>query len=361
MSDTEEVLFEQRGAVGFVTLNRPESLNALTLKMIRAIDSTLTAWDRDDSVAAVVIRGAGDRAFCAGGDVRAVWEAGRAAKAEGRTGEGLTADFFREEYVLNRRVHRFSKPYIALVDGYTMGGGVGLSVHGAFRVATERTQVAMPETAIGLFPDVGGGYFLPKLKGRIGTYLALTGARIRTEDCLYSGIATAYVESGDLADLETALVQADWAAASAQKTAEDVTASFSKAPGEAPLAARQEQIDRIFSGETMEDIVAALEAETGDWAAETLATLAGRSPTSLKVALEQMRRGAELDFDEAMIMEYRMSQAFMAGEDFYEGIRALLVDKDHAPVWNPATLAGVSAERVAGYFESLGARDLSFV
>lgn len=358
MSETEEVLFERRGAVGFITLNRPKSLNALTLDMIRAIDPQLAAWEADEGIAAVVIRGEGERAFCAGGDVLAVWKSGQSAKESGVI-EGLAADFFFEEYRLNRRIHRFSKPYIALIDGITMGGGVGLSVHGTFRVATERTRVAMPESAIGLFPDVGGSYFLPKLKGASGCYLALTGARLKAADSLYCGLANAYVESAELPALEAALSAANWSG-DATAVARSVIDGFAKDPGEAPLAAQQAQIDRTFGAETVEAIIAALQAEDGDWAEETVKTLLGRSPTSMKVAFEQLRRGRNLDFDAAMIMEYRMSQAFMAGQDFFEGVRAVLVDKDHAPKWSPASLAEVTDAMVAQYFEAQGRRELTF-
>ncbi len=359
MSESEEVLFEQRGALGFITLNRPKSLNALTLNMIRAIDPQLAAWEEDPAVAAVVIRGEGERSFCAGGDVLAVWKSGQTAKDSGLV-EGLAADFFYEEYRLNRRIHRFSKPYIALIDGITMGGGVGLSVHGTFRVATERTRVAMPESAIGLFPDVGGSYFLPKLAGEIGCYLALTGARLKAADSLYCGLANAYVESAEIAALEAALVAANWSG-EAEAVARSVIAGFSKDPGEAPLAAQQAQIDRTFGAESVEAIVTALQAEEGDWAEETVKTLLSRSPTSMKVAHEQLRRGRSLEFDAAMIMEYRMSQAFMAGHDFFEGVRSVLVDKDHAPKWSPVSLAEVSEALVAQHFEApKSGRELTF-
>lgn len=358
MSETEEVLFEQRGAVGFITLNRPKSLNALTLNMIRLMDPQLAAWEQDDSIAAVVIRGAGDRAFCAGGDVIDVYKAGLAAKESGAA-PGLSSDFFFEEYRLNRRIFQYPKPYIALIDGFTMGGGVGVSILGSFRVATERTRAAMPETAIGLFPDVGGSYFLPRLKGEIGCYLALTGARIKPADCLYCGLANAYVESEDMPALEAAFAEADWSG-DAETVAAQVIEGFSKDPGEASLAAQQAQIDRIFAADRVEDIVATLKEESGDWAKETLATLLSRSPTSMKVSLEQLRRGQDMGFDDVMIMEYRMSQAFMAEHDFYEGVRSVLIDKDHAPNWLPSSLEQVSRGMVERYFTAQGDRELTF-
>ena len=203
MSETEDVLFEAQHGVGTITLNRPKALNALTLDMIHRISPQLAAWQEDSTVKAVVIRGAGERAFCAGGDVRAVWEAGR-------QGDRMTEDFFREEYRLNRLIHTFAKPYVALIDGITMGGGVGLSVHGSHRIAGDRTMLAMPEVGIGLFPDVGGSYFLPRLPGRLGLFLALTGWRLHAADAIHCGVATDYVPSDRVDDLMAALTALDW-------------------------------------------------------------------------------------------------------------------------------------------------------
>jgi len=349
MSEEADILFEVRGGLGVVTLNRPKALNALTLEMCTAFDRQLAAWAGDPAVRAVVVEGRGERAFCAGGDVRAVWRAGK-------DGEPLTADFFRVEYRLNRRIKTFAKPYIALIDGVTMGGGVGISVHGPFRVASERTLFAMPETSIGLFPDVGGSYFLPRLADSLGMYLALTGARLKAADALYAGVATHYVASARLG----ALLDALQAALAAAGPVEEVLASFADDPGPAPLAAHGETIARCFKGDSFEAILNSLAAESGEWAAQTLATLAACSPTSLKVTFEQIRRGAKLDFDAAMIMEYRLSQAFMGGHDFYEGIRATLIDKDNAPRWRPASLDEVTPAMVAAHFAPLGERDLTF-
>ncbi|HZH27222.1 MAG TPA: enoyl-CoA hydratase/isomerase family protein [Azospirillaceae bacterium] len=356
---TDEILLERRGPLAVVTLNRPKALNALTLPMIRAFDPVLKAWAQDPDVRAVVIRGAGDRAFCAGGDVRAAWEAGKAAK-EGRGDGALTVDFFREEYVLNRRIHRFPKPYIALLDGITMGGGVGLSVHGSHRIVTEKTLFAMPETGIGLFPDVGGSYFLSRMPGQLGAFLALTGARLHAADALYTGAGTHHVPSEALdtlvAELERELAGADAPGAAVQA----VVSRHAVPAGGAPLAAHREAIDRCFAFDRVEDIIAALERDGGEWAEAQLKALAHLSPTSLKISLAEVRRGATLDFDACMAMEYRMSQACMAGHDFYEGIRAVLVDKDRNPAWKPATLAEVGDDLVEAHFKTLGARELVF-
>lgn len=353
MSETEDVLFETRHGVGFITLNRSKALNALTLPMIRAIGPRLAAWEQEPGIHCVVIRGAGERAFCAGGDVRAVWQAGR-------DGDRLTEDFFREEYRLNRQIHVFAKPYVALIDGITMGGGVGVSVHGSHRVAGDRTLLAMPETGIGLFPDVGGTYFLPRLPGRLGLFLALTGWRLHAADAVYCGLATDYVPSGRMDELAEALTALDWSTDAAAALVDRVIARFKADPGAAELAAHRALIDRCFSAPSVEEILAALEASGDPWGAKVAGIIRKQSPTSLKVTFAQIEKGALLDFDEAMVQEYRLSQAFMGGKDFYEGIRALLVDKDNQPKWSPATLAEVTPARVEAYFRPLGARDLSF-
>ncbi len=353
MAETDEIEFYEKGGAGFVTLNRPKALNALTLGMIRALKPQLEKWRDDKAVEAVVITGAGDRAFCAGGDVRAVYEAGR-------NGGSLTEEFFREEYRLNRMIHVFPKPYVALVDGITMGGGVGLSVHGSHRVATEKTMLAMPETGIGLFPDVGGTYFLPRLPGRIGLFLALTGWRLNAADTVYCGLATDFVSSERIPALIDAFGTADWASGDAETVVDRVIDAAKESPEASALAERRGVIDRCFAASSVEAILAALDAEPGDWPAKIAGIIRKQSPTSLKVTFAQIARGAALDFDSAMVDEYRMSQAFMAGSDFYEGIRAVLVDKDHKPKWRPDELAAVTPGMVEAYFRSLGDRDLTF-
>ncbi len=350
---TEAIRFDHRGGVGGVTLNRPRALNALTLDMIHRFDAQLRAWAGDDTIKAVLIEGLGGKAFCAGGDVLAVYHAGQ-------EGEALAADFFRHEYTLNRRIKTFPKPYIALLNGITMGGGVGVSVHGEFRVVTENLMFAMPETGIGLFPDIGASWFLPRCPGETGTYLGLTGHRLGAADAMALGLGTHYVPAERLRDLEVALYQADWGGGPAEQTVRDLLDGFAADPGPAPLDAHFDVIDRCFAFDQVERIVAALKADGSDFAMQALRALEGKSPTSLKVSLAQLRRADGLSFDDCMAMEYRLSQAFMAGHDFYEGIRALLVDKDKTPVWSPATLAEVTDAMVARHFESLGPRDLGF-
>lgn len=358
MRAEDEILFETAGQIGIVTLNRPKALNALSLGMIRAMDRQLAAWAADPRVAAVVVRGAGGKAFCAGGDVRAVWQAGREAGHEGQDAAArLRADFFREEYILNHRIHFYPKPYVALVDGIAMGGGVGLSVHGSHRVVTERTLFAMPETGIGLFPDVGGGWFLPRCPGEVGTYLGLTGARIGADDCRYIGFGTHFVPSAHLDDLVAALTEADLERGGA-RAVDGVIGRFAGDCGPAPLAALRGAIDRCFSFNSVEEILLALEQEEGDWATETREVLAARSPTSLKITLRQLREGRRLPYEEVVTLEYRLSQRCTAAADFYEGVRAVLIDKDQRPRWEPAAIPGVQDADVDRYFQPLGDGDL---
>src|SRR5579885_219784 len=362
MAENRDIIFERDGPVGLVTLNRPQALNAFTLGMDRAFDPKLREWAEDPSLRVVVVRGAGERAFCAGGDVRAVYEAGRGIAGE----RSLTAVFFREEYELIRRVHRYPKPYIALIDGITMGGGAGVSVNGRYRVATERTILAMPETGIGLFPDVGATRFLNRAPGRIGRYLGLTGARLGAADALYCGFATHFVGADRVETLVSTLAETRWEAGGEAAQVEAVLAAFAGDPGPPPLAALQPAIDRAFAGATIEAILAALAAEAGAggaqavWAAETRAGLMTKSPTSLKVTLRQLVLGRGYDLDAALKLEYRLTQHFMAGHDFYEGVRALLIDKDQKPQWRPASLADVDDAMVEAYFAPLGERELRF-
>jgi enoyl-CoA hydratase len=350
----DEILIERRGGLGLVTLNRPKALNTLTLGMYRRFDPALIAWARDPAVHAVAVRGAGERAFCAGGDVRAIWEAGR-----GKT-DGLTADFFREEYRLIERVWRFPKPYVALLTGITMGGGAGVSLHGSHRIATERFVFAMPETAIGLFPDIGATHFLNHCPGRIGRYLGLTGARLQAADAFYCGLVTHHVPQARIEELTEALAALQWRESEERAQLEVLLADFAVPFGPPPLEALRPAIDRCFAGETVEEIVAALEREPGGWAEAALASIAKASPTSLKITLRQLGVGADHDVAEALRLEYRMTQHAMQRHDFFEGVRALLVDKDQNPRWQPASLAEVSEAEVAFYFQPLGARELTF-
>ncbi|HEX3953226.1 MAG TPA: enoyl-CoA hydratase/isomerase family protein [Stellaceae bacterium] len=355
-----EILFGREGGVVTVTLNRPQALNAFTLGMYRNLDPMLQAWEDDPDIAAVLIRGAGDRAFCAGGDVRAVYEAGRGIAGD----HSLTSVFFREEYELIRRLHRYRKPYLAIIDGITMGGGAGVSVNGAYRIATEKTMLAMPETGIGLFPDVGATRFLNLCPGHIGRYLGLTGARLNAADALYCGFATHFVPRERQPQLVEALFAVQWQPGQERQQVAEILAALGGDPGAAPVAARRTIIDRCFAGDTIEAILDALACEEGGedakWAAETRGGLLLKSPTSLKVTLRQLAVGRDCDLEGALTLEYRLTQHFMAAHDFYEGVRAVLVDKDQKPAWQPATLAEVTEPMVDSYFVSLGDGELRF-
>jgi enoyl-CoA hydratase len=358
MADTDEILLGRKGGLATLAINRPQALNALTLDNYRRFDPALRDWEADPSVHAVIVRGAGDRAFCAGGDVRAVYEAGRGISGD----PDLPAVFFREEYELIRRIHHFPKPYIAIIDGITMGGGVGISINGAYRVATERTLFAMPETGIGLFPDVGATRFLNLCPGHVGRYLGLTGTRLNAADSCYCGFATHFVTRASVDPLLAALarVKADGAQIDAALDRHAVN------PGPAPLASLQPAIDRCFAGGTIEAILDALAAEAArggaqaGWAAETRAGLLTKSPTSLKLTLRQLTIGRDYNLEEALVLEYRLTQHVMAGHDFYEGVRAMLIDRDRKPQWRPATLAEVTDRMIDAYLAPIGDRELRF-
>ncbi|XP_033990579.1 LOW QUALITY PROTEIN: 3-hydroxyisobutyryl-CoA hydrolase, mitochondrial [Trematomus bernacchii] len=349
------VLLEKVGCAGVITLNRPKALNALNMPMVQHIYPQLKKWETDDETDIVIIRGAGGKAFCAGGDIRAVTEAGK-------VGAPLAEDFFREEYTLNNAIGTCRKPYIALIGGITMGGGVGLSVHGRFRVATEKTLFAMPETAIGLFPDVGGGYFLPRLQGQLGLFLALTGFRLKGRDVQRAGVATHFVESEKIPELEKELVDLK------SPSAEDVSRVLDSYQNQSALGAdkpfvleqHMSDIDRLFSSSSVEGIVQNLKADGSEFANTQAKTLSRMSPTSLKITYRQLQAGAALSLQDVLVMEYRLSQACMRGCDFYEGVRSVLIDKDQNPKWNPSTLEEVSEESVEQCFSSLGEKDLKF-
>lgn len=346
-----EVLMQRVGRAGVITMNRPKVLNALNLNMIRQIYPQLKEWEADSDTDLVIIKAVGGKAFCAGGDIRAVTEAGK-------VGDPLSEDFFREEYILNHAIGTCKKPYIALIDGITMGGGVGLSVHGRFRVATEKTLFAMPETGIGLFPDVGGGYFLPRLQGKLGLFLALTGFRLKGRDVHRAGVATHFVDSSKMSDLEQELVKCP--------SVDDITKVLDSYQNQSSLGSDKPfvlekhiaDIDRLFSADSVEGIVKNLKAEGSEFATKQAETLAWMSPTSLKMTFRQLQLGGALSLKDVLIMEYRLSQACMRGHDFYEGVRAVLVDKDQSPRWNPSSLDQVSEQDLDSCFSFLGPKEL---
>jgi enoyl-CoA hydratase len=345
-----EVLFEERGAAGIITLNRPQALNAFGIATVRAMRPKLKEWAADSSITRVIIRAAGERAFAAGGDVRSLYDLHMA----GNTEEAI--DFWREEYQLNMEIKRFPKPYIALVEGICMGGGVGLSLHGKFRVAGDKYLFAMPEVSIGFFPDVGATYALPRLPGRMGMFLALTGARLGPGEGMALGLATHRVPSAQFPNLMEALCL--------DKDVAKTLAAFSVDPERSKLAPRAALIDRAFSGVTVERVLRHLDDEAmgqgddADFARAQAETIRAKSPMSLKIAHEQMRVGATLDFAGAMRTEFRIVSRVARGHDFYEGVRAVLVDKDNQPRWNPASLAEVGAAQVGAHFAPLPTGEL---
>jgi enoyl-CoA hydratase len=344
-ADETDIRFERRGTAGLVTLNRPQALNAVSLGMVRALTRQLSEWESDSAVTRVVVAAAGGRAFSAGGDLRALYELGRAGRHE----EALR--YFREEYALNTQIKRYPKPYVALIDGIVMGGGVGISVHGSHRVAGDRFTFAMPEVGIGFFPDIGATWFLPRLPGELGTFCALTGERLDAADGVAAGIATHRVASTRFSDLTEALCGA--------VPVDALLGAFAEPAGSGAVVARRSAIDRLFRPDRVEDILAALDAEAAlnapeaDFASATAALIRTKSPTSLKLTRAQMRRGPTLDFTGCMRTEFRIVSRVVHGHDLYEGIRAVIIDKDQAPRWQPPTLAAVSAAEVERYFAPL--------
>lgn len=359
---SDEIRFAVEGGLATVELTRPKALNALTLEMIRQMHPRIEAWEDDETVKAVVIKGQGEKAFCAGGDVRAIYRS-IVDDLGGKGPSELSRTYFLEEYRLNHTIHALSKPYVALLDGVTMGGGVGLSVHGSHRIVTERLIFAMPETGIGLFPDVGGGWFLPRLPGEVGLYLALTGARLDAAGAVALGVATHFVPSTRLEGLEAALATTIAGSGDGRAAINDVLDRFAEVPGDDPLAARRKVIDSCFAAPSVEAILQQLDraaAEGSEFAAETVATLRHKCPTSLKLTLEQLRRGRDMSsLLEVLTMEYRLSQHCMAGTEFFEGIRAVLVDKDYAPKWRPDSLEAVSESAVASHFAAIEGREFT--
>ncbi|MFE9083310.1 enoyl-CoA hydratase/isomerase family protein [Brevundimonas sp. NPDC003935] len=341
MSEAEVITRVENG-VGRITLNRPKAIHALNRGMCEAMIEALLAWRGDEAVKSVLIDHAGERGFCAGGDIRMIAESGAGDASEAQA-------FFKTEYQLNHLMFEYPKPITAVIDGIVMGGGVGISEPADVRIATERTTYAMPETGIGLFPDVGGGWFLPRLPGQTGVWLALTGARLKAADTVALGIHTHFVESGAAAALKDELL----ANPSDPKAVAD---RVSGEAGPAPLDAHREAIDRLFAFDTVEEIFAALEAEGSDWALKQLETLKTKSPQSLKVSLRQIRTGATLaSFAENMAMEYALGGRVVRTHDFQEGVRAVIVDKDNAPKWSPAELSRVSDATLDALFAPLPA------
>lgn len=348
MSESE-VLVERRGRAGFLTLNRPKALNALNLNMVRIMAAALDEWERDDGVARVVVTGAGGRAFCAGGDIRLLYEQGRAGD------HAAQLAFWGEEYQLNRRIKRYSKPYVALVDGIVMGGGVGVSAHGAHVIAGEAFTFAMPEVGIGFFPDVGAAYLLPRLPYRAGVYLAVTGAKAGAGDALALGLAQSLVPSARMGEFAAAL--------EVSEPIDSIVARFAAPAPPSAIAPQSALLETCFAHTTLAQIAAELNeaASAGSpFAKAAQEAMLTKSPTSQAIALRQMTSGGSLSFEEAMVQDFRIVSRICRGHDFYEGVRAVIVDKDNRPQWRPRAADEVSAKDIDAYFAPLGAGELRF-
>jgi len=347
-----EIGFARRGGVGLVTLNRPRALNALTHDMVRRLSRALALWKDDPEVGGVVVRAVSGRAFCAGGDIRAIVETVR------RSGIDAAARFFFDEYRMNWRIRRFPKPYVALMDGITMGGGVGISVHGSHRVVTENTVFAMPETGIGFFPDVGGTWFLPRLPDRLGVHLGLTGERLGAAECVALGLAAHFVRADRLEELVDRLCALP--ARALPDAVDGVLGAFAGDPGRDSLGELRPLVASIYEAVSFPELVRRLETEPSGFGARTLAMFADKSPLSLRVTFEQLRHGARLAFEDCMRLEYRIVHRFLACGEFAEGVRALVIDKDRRPHWKHGDWREVPAEEVEEFLAPLAKGDLTF-
>jgi enoyl-CoA hydratase len=340
MSD-DELIVRREGGVGRLTLNRPQALGALTLSMCEAMTAALLEWRDDAGVEAVLIDHAGERGFCAGGDIRWLAESG--------AGDGSAARrFFHAEYRLNHLLSVYEKPIVTFMDGVTMGGGVGIALPSRYRVATERTRLAMPETGIGLFPDVGAGWWLPQLHGRTGLWMVLTGARLGAADCELLGLATDIIPAGQVETVKAAVVREPAAI-------ERILTEYEADAGHPPVADHRDEIDRLFAGETLEDVVAALEADGSEWALMQLVAMRPKSPMSAKVSFRLIGQLKPASMADDLVTEYRLASRIVRSHDFLEGVRAVIVDKDNRPAWDPATNAGMTDAMVDELFAPLPA------
>ena len=343
---TDDILLKVEGHAGFMSLNRPSALHALTLPMVHAMTAALLEWRDDPAVKCVVIDHTDGRGFCAGGDIAFLRNS--AINDGGESGR----KFFHDEYQLNHLLFTYPKPIVAFMDGITMGGGVGISQPARFRVATENTKFAMPETGIGLFPDVGGGWYLSRLEGRVGQFLALTGSRIAGAGCLSLGLATHYLTSNVLAEAKSRIATED------VDRIDGILGTLSVTPPDSKIVETIVQINRHFASDRLEDILSSLEGDESDWAMKELATLRTKSPQTCKVALRQLAESSKLtDFADNMAMEYRIASRVIVRPDFAEGVRAVIVDKDNAPKWDPAAAEGVTDGLVDAIFVPLPAQE----
>jgi enoyl-CoA hydratase len=347
-----DLIARKEGSAGILRLNRPKAINAVTLEMFHDIDKALDVFEKDPGIAVIVLEGAGERGLCAGGDIRSLWESSR---VKGDLGKIL----WRDEYILNARIKKFPKPYVAFMDGIVMGGGVGLSAHSAHRVVTDKTRLAMPEVGLGFFPDVGGTWLLSHSPGEIGTYFGLTGQTMNGPDAVHAKFADAVVPSSKLPALREALTKTAPGTTSADVS--KLIGGFSTGETAGPVAAQQAKIDALFSHDRMEDIVAALQRDGTDFAQATLKTLNEKSPRGMVVTLKLLRLARKSSsLEECLIREYRAALEVFASDDFREGVRAAVIDKDRSPKWSPPRLEDVTSAMLAPYFAEIGADELKF-
>jgi enoyl-CoA hydratase/carnithine racemase len=346
-SACDSILCDVRNHIGHITLNRPEGLNAIDLRMVRQLQCQLDAWAKDDEVYAVVLRGSGEKAFCAGGDIRSLYDSFKSGRTE-------HLDFFVEEYALDLTLHHYRKPVVALMNGFVLGGGMGLAQGADLRVVTERSRLAMPEVAIGYYPDVGGSYFLPRVPGELGIYLGVTGVQIQAADALYCGLANWYLESARLDDLDLQLDSLKWSLTPLK----DLQGALAKlgvqhlpAP---PLAQLRPAIDHFFALPDVPSIIEQLLEvsvfDTHAWAIDTANLMETRSPLAMAVTLELLRRGRHLSLERCFALELHLDRQWFERGDLIEGVRALIVDKDKKPQWNPSSVQAVDTEHVASFF-----------
>ncbi len=323
----------KKGKIALITLNRPQALNALTMSMCKIIDEDLMQWQQDDNIKAVIIQGAGDRAFCAGGDVRIVSEIAR-------TDSEQAMNFFRQEYQMNRRLFHFNKPYVSLLHGITMGGGLGVSVHGSHRVADESLQLAMPETGIGFYPDIGGSHFLSHCPGKLGWYLGLSGDKVNAYDALYLGLIDFIVDKGDFANVIDEMTTLDFDH-DAHVQVSELLKRWKLDAQQSQLLNDQPEIDHCFAASTVEEIIQNLSSSKSERCAAILNLLTQKSPTSLKITFKLLNQALLQDFDACMDFELKLTKRFLQHPDFAEGVRAAIIDKDRKPRWQPANLSEV--------------------
>jgi enoyl-CoA hydratase len=351
-SPEPDLIVRREGAAGVIRLNRPKAINAVTLEMFRDVDKALDAFEADPAVGLILLEGAGERGLCAGGDIRALYES---SQTRGDLGKIL----WREEYILNARIAKFAKPYVAFMDGIVMGGGVGLAAHGSHRIVTDRTKLAMPEVGLGFFPDVGGTWLLSHSPGEIGTYFGLTGQTMNGPDAVYAGFADAVVPAAKLAGMREALTKIR---AGANFTdVKSVIDGFATGETAGPVATLQSGIDSWFAHDRMEDIFAALHRDGSELALATLKTLNEKSPRGMVVTLKLLRLArASSSLQECLVREYRAALEVFASDDFREGVRAAVIDKDRSPKWSPPRIEDVTPEMVTPYFANLGKDELVF-